>query len=95
MSGTASEERYSDGSISGRGHVDAHGLKSGSWEFYYRSGSLKGTGEFVDGEMSGDWVWTREDGTLMRTGSFVAGTQRGLWKTYDGAGVLVRTTDFH
>ncbi|WP_411699448.1 toxin-antitoxin system YwqK family antitoxin [Conyzicola sp.] len=95
MSTTVSEEQFSDGTISGRGPVDAHGVKSGRWEFYYRSGTLKGVGEFVDGAMNGDWVWTREDGTLMRTGTFVAGEQRGQWKTYDSAGDLARTTDFH
>jgi antitoxin component YwqK of YwqJK toxin-antitoxin module len=95
MSTTVSEETFGDGKISGRGAVDEHGTKSGRWEFYYRNGTLKGIGDFLDGQMHGDWTWTREDGTLMRTGSFVAGEQRGKWKTYDGAGNLVRTTDFH
>ena len=95
MSTTSSEETFGDGKISGRGTLDEHGEKSGRWEFCYRSGTLKGTGEFVDGQMHGAWTWTREDGTLMRTGHFVAGEQRGQWKTYDRAGELVRTTDFH
>ena len=90
-----SEETFGDGKISGRGEVDEYGTKSGRWEFYYRSGTLKGTGEFVDGEMHGDWIWRRDDGTLMRTGGFVAGEQRGRWKTYDIAGDLARETDFH
>ena len=95
MSTTSSEETFADGTISGRGAVDEHGTKSGRWEFYYRGGTLKGVGDFVDGQMDGDWVWTREDGTLMRTGRFAAGEQRGQWKTYDRAGELTRTTDFH
>jgi len=95
MSTVAGEEHFGDGKISGRGTVDAHGTKSGRWEFYYRSGTLKATGDFVDGQMSGAWTWTREDGTLMRTGHFVGGEQGGEWKTYDRAGSLARTTDFH
>ena len=49
MSPTASEETLGGGRVSGRGDVNAHGTKSGRWEFSYRSGTLKATGEFVDG----------------------------------------------
>ena len=60
MSTTSSEETFGDGKISGRGTLDEHGEKSGRWEFYYRSGTLKGTGEFVDGQMHGAWTWSRK-----------------------------------
>jgi antitoxin component YwqK of YwqJK toxin-antitoxin module len=94
MSGNITTETFSDGTLSGRGHVDDAGVKNGTWEFYYRSGSVKGTGSYADGAMDGTWVWTREDGSLMRTGSFHAGEQRGEWRTYDRAGVVVKTTNF-
>ncbi|GAB3606501.1 hypothetical protein GCM10027413_19100 [Conyzicola nivalis] len=70
MSTTVSEEKFSDGTISGRGPVDAHGVKSGSWEFYYRSGTLKGTGDFVAGEQRGQWKTYDGAGDLARTTDF-------------------------
>lgn len=89
---TIATETFADGAVSGRGQVDASGVKNGKWEFYYRTGALKGTGTFTDGTMDGEWTWTREDGSLMRTGQFVRGEKSGEWKTFDRGGNLVRTT---
>jgi antitoxin component YwqK of YwqJK toxin-antitoxin module len=50
---------------------------------YYKDGSVKAKGLFVDGKLDGYWEWFRKDGSKMRSGHFKAGEQTGEWITYD------------
>lgn len=59
---------------------------------YHRDGSVRATGQMLDGVPVGRWEWFRVDGTRLRSGTFDAGVQVGEWTTYDRAGEVYKVT---
>jgi antitoxin component YwqK of YwqJK toxin-antitoxin module len=61
-------------------------------EHYHMDGTLRATGQTLDGEMHGYWEWFRKSGVIMRSGHFAKGVQTGEWTTYDHAGKVYKVT---
>jgi len=57
---------------------------------YHRDGSLRASGQTIDGVPVGYWEWYWKDGTLRRSGHYnEAGEQTGEWNTCDKQGRII------
>ena len=69
-------------------------MNNGKYINKYADGTVKATGQHVDGKMDGYWEWFRLDGTKMRSGHFDRNKRVGEWITYNRAGEVVKRTEF-
>ncbi len=81
---------YDNGKLNSIGKLQ-NDKRIGLWKFYYKSGELKNTVEYVDGKSFGEVKWYHENGVLHSFGRFEHGKQIGQWIYYDEKGNLIET----
>lgn len=61
-------------------------LADNQFTFFYKNGTLKAAGAYIDGKMEGEWLFYRENGQLWQTGNFKNNEKHGAMTRYDKAG---------
>jgi antitoxin component YwqK of YwqJK toxin-antitoxin module len=79
---TNSIEYSEKGILTGEGITDKEGKKQGTWKFYYDSGKIKSTGDYVNDKRNGKWIFYFSSGIIEQTGSYINGRPTGLWIWY-------------
>ncbi|WP_306351171.1 toxin-antitoxin system YwqK family antitoxin [Flavobacterium sp. '19STA2R22 D10 B1'] len=51
--------------------------------YFYKNGTLKAVGPFIENLMEGEWKFYRETGQLWQIGNFKTGKKNGSWIRYD------------
>jgi antitoxin component YwqK of YwqJK toxin-antitoxin module len=51
--------------------------------YFYKNGTLKAQGNFINELMEGEWRFYRETGQLWQIGNFKDGKKNGAWVRYD------------
>ncbi|MDH3975112.1 MAG: hypothetical protein OEV42_12600 [Deltaproteobacteria bacterium] len=59
------KEFYADGSLKGKGTVQADGKKEGKWKYFYGNGLMMSEGEYRDGHKVGKWKYWNKNGKLI------------------------------
>lgn len=62
------------------------GKIAGEAKFFYESGELLESGEYVNGLKNGVWTKVSKDGKVLGTASFKDGDKDGEWFIYDNQG---------
>ncbi|HVY73912.1 MAG TPA: tetratricopeptide repeat protein [Puia sp.] len=89
------QDRYlfQDGSLEGKGRLDANKNFSGSWNFYYPAGNLKCRGQFDDaGKRTGDWTFYYVNGKLKSKETYHGGDLTGEHSDYFENGIKSGST---
>lgn len=60
-----------------------YALQDDKLTYYYKNGTLKAKGAFLQGMMQGEWVFYRESGQLWQVGHFQDDKKDGAWVRYD------------
>ena len=55
------------------------GLIDGKWQQFFKDGSIKAKGNYIEGSKSGDFVYYLEDGSIDARGPFVNNLKHGKW----------------
>lgn len=76
------KEYYSNGQVYS---IIQDGIRS----YFYKSGKLKASGAFVNGQMEGEWKFYRENGDLCQIGYFKNSVRTGLWIKFDREGNVI------
>jgi antitoxin component YwqK of YwqJK toxin-antitoxin module len=71
-----------------------HSLESNILTYYFKNGTIKAVGNYVDDQMEGEWKFFRETGELWQVGSFSAGKKNGSWVRYDRKQTIEYKADF-
>jgi len=88
---TAAKTYSSTGWVMANGIVDKKGKRQGKWEYYFKSGKLKVSGNYRNGRRVGDWKFLYENGNQEQTGTYnKRGRPEGLWKWYFENGNMLR-----
>lgn len=59
------KEFYADGSLKGKGTVQADGKKEGKWKYFYGNGLMMSEGKYSNGEKVGKWKYWNKNGKLI------------------------------
>lgn len=59
------KEFYADGSLKGKGEIQADGKKEGKWKYFYGNGLMMSEGEYKDGYKVGKWKYWNKNGKLI------------------------------
>jgi len=66
-------EFYADGTLKGKGTVQADGQKEGKWKYFYGNGLMMSEGEYNDGHKVGKWKYWNKNGKLITVRDHKAG----------------------
>ena len=58
-------EFYANGTLKGKGTVQADGQKEGKWKYFYGNGLMMSEGEYKDGHKVGKWKYWNKNGKLI------------------------------
>lgn len=67
---------------------------NGYQTFYYESGEVMSTGEYVNGKEHGKWEYFYENGNLQAKAAYDHGIENGDWEWYHEEGQLMRKATF-
>jgi antitoxin component YwqK of YwqJK toxin-antitoxin module len=84
-----------NGVLLSRGIIDKEGNKQGDWLDYYRSGTVRATGNYVNNLREGKWQFYFENGNLEQAGSYSLGRQNGPWKWFYKTGEILIEEEFY
>ncbi len=62
--------------------------------YFFKDGSVKARGGFIDGKMEGAWVFNRAGGALWQEGAFKNGEKNGRWVRYHQDGAIEYDQEF-
>lgn len=62
--------------------------------YFFKDGTLKAKGKFIDGLMEGEWIFNRENGDLWQVGNFKNGRKHGSWVRYNKTGKIEYEENF-
>lgn len=86
---------YVNDTLISEGMVEAGGVFVGEWINYYRDGTPKSSGSFVDGKKDGKWIFYYENGKKEQTGQFKENVVTGNWVWYYENGQIKKTEFFN
>ena len=86
-------EQSPDGFVDGD-EQSPDGLRQGEEKYYYESGELRRTENFLDGLRQGESKWYYKSGELEVTENYVDHLRQGEWKWYYESGELKRTVNY-
>jgi antitoxin component YwqK of YwqJK toxin-antitoxin module len=87
---------YDDNGIEvGEGIIQNDGKKEGDWTYFYKNGSVKSKGIYVNNQESGKWKYYFENGKVEQTGEFKNGKAEGLWEWYYPDGKIKREEEYY
>jgi antitoxin component YwqK of YwqJK toxin-antitoxin module/peroxiredoxin len=88
------DDHYQNGH-SKKGGAVAHGLQTGTWNYWYDDGKLQATGAWQGDRQIGPWTWYWPDGSLQQTGTYLGGGQRtGHWQEFHQGGKPASAGDY-
>jgi len=83
--------RYNGNGIRVReGLVDESLRRIGKWEFYFETGELRSSGNFVNDRQHGEWTFFFQNGQKEQIGNFNNGIMVGEWKWFFPSGNIFR-----
>ena len=85
---------FRNGTLEAVGMLDSLGRRTGLWELFWSDGSIRATGDYLEGMRHGDWKFLDRDGKLEQEGSYRMGDWHGRWKWYHGSGSLHRDEQY-
>lgn len=62
--------------------------------YFYKNGTVKARGPFINNLMEGEWKFYRESGQLWQTASFKNSKKHGSWIRYDKKGNIEYEEEF-
>jgi antitoxin component YwqK of YwqJK toxin-antitoxin module len=87
---------YDDnGVLLSKGVIDKEGNRQGDWLDYYRGGTVRAAGQYLNNLREGKWQFYFENGNIEQTGSYKQGKQSGLWKWFYNTGELWIEEEFY
>lgn len=97
MEGTIVDSKIFDdyGILLSKGIIDKEGKKQGDWLDYYRSGTVKAKGKYVNNLREGKWQFYFENGKIEQTGTYKLGRQSGAWKWFYDTGEILIEEEFY
>lgn len=57
-------------------------LKDDFLTYYYKDGTVKSKGPYLDEKMEGEWIFYRQTGQLWQVGNFKGNQKHGRWIRY-------------
>ena len=63
-------------------------LKDEILTYFFKNGTLKAQGPFINNKMEGKWIFYRENGQLWGIGHFIKVQKHGTWIRYNKKNVL-------
>jgi uncharacterized protein len=84
-----------NGVLLSRGIIDKEGKKQGDWLDYYRSGSVRAKGRYVNNMREGKWQFYFNNGSIEQTGNYKLGKQDGPWKWFYKTGEILIEEEFY
>ncbi len=84
-----------DGFKMGEGIITNEGKKEGEWKYFYKNGSSRSAGKYVNNLESGNWNFYYGSGKKEQTGNFKLGKSDGLWQWFYENGDLKREEEFY
>ena len=57
-------------------------LKDDFVTYYFKDGTVKSKGPYIDGKMEGEWIFYRQMGALWQVGNFKENQKHGRWIRY-------------
>ena len=83
--------RYNEKGIRVReGPVNENSRRTGRWEFFFETGELRASGNFVNDYQHGEWDFYFQNRKKEQTGNFNNGIMVGEWRWYFPSGNLLR-----
>lgn len=58
-------------------------LENENLTYFFKDGTIKSEGSFINDQMEGEWTFYRATGQLWQIGHFKANTKHGHWLRYD------------
>lgn len=62
---------------------DVYQIKDNILTYYFKDGTVKAKGHFIDNLMEGEWLFYRQGGQLWQIGNFKNNKKNGYWRRYD------------
>lgn len=62
--------------------------------YYFKNGTVKASGAYVNEQMEGEWRFYRESGQLWQVGNFRSGEKHGPWVRYSRRGEVESRQEF-
>lgn len=62
--------------------------------YFFKTGTVRAKGKFIDGIMEGKWIFHRKTGELWQTGHFLRNEKHGEWIRYDKNGSVEYHAEF-
>jgi len=62
--------------------------------YFFKTGTMRAKGKFVDGSMEGKWIFNRNTGDLWQIGHFLQNEKHGEWIRYDKKGTVEYHAEF-
>jgi antitoxin component YwqK of YwqJK toxin-antitoxin module len=88
-------EIYDKDTLIGKGLIDKEGVKTGDWEFYFRTGQTSITGNYINGEKTGKWIYYFEDGNIEQQGYYKEDLPDGNWTWYYKSGQVRNQENYY
>ena len=85
-------EYFADGTVKAEYFIADNG--SIDAKFYYKTGELRETGQFVNYKRHGEWISYTRSGSVSSKGFFDHGSKTGVWKFWDPDGTLAQEVDY-
>ena len=63
-----------------------YSLKDEKLTYYFKNGTVKASGSYINGQMEGEWIFYREGGQLWQTENFQHNQKHGNFLRYDRNG---------
>ncbi len=86
------DEFYADGKVKTEYTQEADDLVAVN--YYYSDGTLKESGQFLDGKRHGEWISYSENGTMNAKVHFDKGSKTGVWMFWDDNGNLAHEVNY-
>ena len=81
---------FREGILNAAGMLDTLGRRTGEWTLYWKDGTAKAEGEYLNGVREGSWRFFRQDGSVEQEGEYREGDWHGRWRWFHLNGALHR-----